>query len=186
MKKTLFLSIVLALFFNGCFYPFSSETTTPKKEIVLPENSPLWLINPEKEGYVTQIGATTNIDKKDFNFHRQKALINASHNLTKKIYIKILNLYRDYEEETNDALTYDKDIKKFAEHISLKSLTHSKIVNTWISSDNQLFVQILVASDIVTEQIQNNSKLLFKINQNLYKNFLSNRAKKDINIMLEQ
>ncbi len=187
MKKTLFLSIIVSVLFSGCFYPFSSKTvTTPKKEVSLPANSPSWLINPDKKGYITQIGATTEIDKKEFNFHRQKALINASHNLTKKIYINTLKLYRDYEEETNDALTYDKDIKKFAEHISLKSLTHSKIINTWISSDNQLFVQISVPSDIVTEQIQNNSKLLFKINQNLYKNFLSNRAKKDIGLMLEE
>ncbi|WP_072679572.1 hypothetical protein [Arcobacter sp. LA11] len=186
MKKTLFLSIIISLLLGGCFYPFSSNTTTSKKEVVLPANSPDWLTNPEKKGYITQIGATTNIDKKEFNFHRQRALINASHNLTKKIYIKVLKLYRDYDEETSDALTYDKDIKKFAEHISLKALTHSKVINTWVSSDNELFVQISVASDIVTEQIQNNSKLLFKVNQTLYKNFLSNRAKKDISIMLEQ
>ncbi len=186
MKKTLLLSIVISLLLGGCFYPFSSNTETPKKEVILPADSPTWLINPKKRGYVTQIGATANIDKEEFNFHRQKALINASHNLTKKIYIKVLKLYRDYEEETNDALTYDKDIKKFAEHISLKSLTHSKIVNTWVSSDNKLFIQISVASHVITEQIQNNSKLLFKVNQTLYKNFLSNRAKKDISIMLEQ
>lgn len=185
MKKTIFLSILVSIFFNGCFFSFSNETTS-KKEIVLPQDSPNWLLNPKKAAYVTQIGATANINKKEFNFHRQKAIINASHNLTKKLYIKTLKLYRDYEEETNDASTYDKDIKKFAEHIALKSLTHSKVINAWVSSDNKLFVQIAVASDTVTEQIQRSSKLLFKVNKSLYRNFLSNRASKDIGTILEE
>ena len=185
MKKTLLLSILISFLLGGCFYPFSTFTTQ-KKEVVLPKNGPEWLINSKKEGYLTQIGITNNIDKKEFDFHKKRALIKASHKLTKKIYIKVLKLYKDYEGKTNDALIYDKDIKKSAEHISLKALTHSKLINTWVSPNNELFVQISVASDIVTELIQNNSKLLFKVNQNLYKNFLSNRAKKEINIILEK
>lgn len=186
MKRTIFLAVLVSIIFSGCFYPFTSEVTPQKKEITLPQDGPIWLINPEKSGYVTQIGAVDNVDKKELSFHKQRALINASHNLTKKLYTKILKLYRDYEEETNDALTYDKDVKKFAEHISLKSLTHSKVINTWLSSDNKLFVQIAVPSDTVTEQIQGSSKLLFKVNKNLYRKFLSNRAKKDIGMVLEE
>lgn len=186
MKKTLFLSILISLLFSGCFYPFTSETNPPKKEIALPKNAPNWVYEPRIHGFVTQLGVTTNINKKEFNFHRQKALIHASHNLTKKIYIRTQKLYKDYEEEKGKASTYDKDIKKFSEHISLKSLTHSKIKNSWISENNQLFIQIAVESDIVADQIQNTSKLLFDVDRDLYRAFLSNRAHKDINKVLEE
>lgn len=192
MKKTLFLSIILAFFYSGCFSvpninPFSKEEKkVEKKEIQIPKDAPSWVFEAKMPGYITQLGVATNIDKKEFDFHRKKALINASHKLTKKIYVRTLKLYKDYEEEKEKASTYDKDIKKFSEHISLKSLTHSRIKNIWVSKDNQLFIQIAVESDIVTKQIQNTSKLLFDVDQDLYRAFLSNRAQKDINKILEE
>lgn len=186
MKKALFLSILSIFLFSGCFYPFSSEVDTPKKEIELPDDAPSWLVNSKKSGFITQVGATDNIDKKKFDFHKQKALINASHNFTKKLYSRIINLYKEYEEETEDNVAYDKDIKKFSEHISLKALTHARVLNTWVSKDNTLFIQIATDSDIVAEQIQNTSKLLFKVNRSLYQSFLSNRARKDIRLIIEE
>jgi putative methionine-R-sulfoxide reductase with GAF domain len=79
----------------------------------------------------------------------------------------------------------DKDIKKFTEHISLKSLTYSKVINTWISEDKELYVQLAVDSNTVATQIQNTSKLLFDVNKMLYQYFLSNRANKEIIQYLE-
>ena len=106
--------------------------------------------------------------------------------MTKKIYIKTITLYRNYLEKLDNPNIFDKDIKKFAEHIALKSLTHSKIVNNWLSDENKLFVQIAVDSEIVASQIQNSSKLIFDVNNSLYIEFLSNRAKKDIIKELEK
>ena len=189
MKKTLFLSIIFTLIFSGCFSfsslnPFSTEKEiVQKKEIEIPEDSPLWLVERRINNTISAIGYSKTkkeLDKKELEFQKQKALITASQNLAKKIYLKTINLYKNYMEKLENPNVFDKDIKKFAEHISLKSLTHSKIINTWISSNDELYIQIAVDSSKVAEQIQYSSKLLFNVDKTLYQNFLSNRAKIDI------
>lgn len=190
MKKTLFVSILVAVVFSGCFSvsklnPFSKDSKSSKGEHTLPDNAPNWVYESYKKGFITQNGVAYNIDEKELTFHKQKALINASHNLTKKIYIKTKEFYINYEDKKDVSPAYDKDIKKFSEHIALKALTHSKIIDSWVSDKNSLFLRIAVDSKIVTKQIQQTSKLLFKVDQNLYRNFLSNRAEKDINNELQ-
>ena len=191
MKKTLLLSIFISVFFSACFSfqsvnPFSEKEVETKKEIEIPDNAPTWLYEKSIRYHISSIGLSVSqkqnekLDKKELTFHKQKALISASQNLTKRIYLKTLNLFRDYLEKLENPNIYDKDIKKFAEHIALKSLTHSKIKNSWESENNELYIQIAVKSDIVADQIQNSSKLLFSLDKNLYKQFLSNRARKDI------
>ena len=190
MKKTLFISILFIVFFAGCFStstlnPFSSEEkeSVQIKEIEIPDDAPLWLVEKKIENNISSIGfseTTKKLDKSELEFLKQKALISASQNLTKKIYFKTIKLFKDYVEKLDNPNIFDKDIKKFAEHISLKSLTYSKIVNTWASSNDKLYIQIAVDSITVAEQIQHTSKLLFDVDKKLYQNFLSNRAKKDI------
>lgn len=200
MKKTLLLQIILstsiAIFFTACFStqklnPFSDkEKVFKKKEIEIPSNAPKWLKERSLKNQVSSIGLSVtkkdSLEKEDFAFHRQQALISASQNLTKKIYFKTTTLYKNYLEKLDNANVFDKDIKKFAEHIALKSLTHSNIVNHWLSQENKLFVQIAVDSQIVANQIQNTSKLIFDVNKSLYREFLSNRARKDIINELER
>jgi hypothetical protein len=59
------------------------------------------------------------------------------------------------------------------------------VINTWISEDKELYVQLAVDSNTVATQIQNTSKLLFDVNKMLYQYFLSNRANKEIIQYLE-
>lgn len=185
MKKTLFLSISIFIFFNACIStqaldPFSSPQKELKKEIEIPDDSPSWLNKRQIKNQITALGLSKSIGKKESDIYVQKALIGASHNLTRKIYIKTMILFKEYLEKTSNNKVFEKDIKKFSEHVALKSLTHAKVQNRWISPNNQLFIQLGVDSITVAEQIQQASKLLFEVNKNLYTNFLSNRAKKDI------
>ncbi|MGB6327833.1 MAG: hypothetical protein WBF48_02805 [Halarcobacter sp.] len=192
MKKTLFLSIIITIFFSACFSfqslnPFSEEKELgEKKEIEIPSNAPIWLEKREVKNHISAIGLSitrkekSNLSEKEFIFHKQKALISASQNLTKKIYLKTLTLYKNYLEKLDNPNIYDKDLKKSAEHIALKSLTYSKATNHWLSDENKFFVQIAVDSQLVAMEIQNKSKLLFKVNKTLYTEFLSNRAKEEI------
>lgn len=195
MKKNLLLTFILTFLFSGCFSfssinPFSGEEKKEEikqEKVEIPQNAPSWVAEPKEKGYVTSVGLATKIDKQEIHFHKQKALFNATHILIKDIYIKTFNLYKEYEEKLENPKTYDKDIKRFAEHISLKSATHSKILNSWFDLEKGLlFIKIGVDSEKVAELIQNNSKLLFDIDKKLYQNFLSNRAHKDITLLLEK
>lgn len=192
MKKNLLVSIFLVFILSGCFSvqsvnPFSKDKeSTEKKEIEVPDDAPSWIEERRLKNNITALGATKNVDKKDLDLHKRKALIVASNNLLKRVYVKTVNIYKNYLEKLDNPNVFDKDIKKFAEHISLKALTRSKIKNSWISKKNELFIQIAVDSDIVAQEIQHNAKLLFETNKTLYHNLLSNRAKKDIIKELEE
>lgn len=185
MKRTLFLLITFALVFTACSFSKKPQVVQ-KKQIEIPTNAPKWVYENTLKNHMVAPGVTKDLNEKELAFQKQKAMINAGHNLTKKIYVKTVNLYKAYLEKLNNPKIFEKDIKKFAEHIALKSLTHSKIKNNWISPENDLFVQVGVDSNIVAEQIQYSSKLLFGADKNLYHNFLSNRAKKDIITYLEK
>lgn len=183
VKKSVFLIFVIVLVFTGCS---QKSATVEKKEVSIPKNAPSWVYEQKLKNHVVAVGVTKNLKKEELQFHKQKALINAGHNLTKKIYIKTINIYKAYLKTLDNPKVFEKDIKKFAEHISLKSLTHSKIKKSWLSENNELFVNIGVDSNIVAEQIQNTSKLLFNVDKKLYHAFLSNRANKDIVKYLEE
>lgn len=194
MKKTLLLSIILSFVFGGCFSfqslnPFSSkkeEKEVVKKEIETPSNPPLWLEQRYIKNHISAIGATQNIEKEELSFYKKRALLAAGNNLLKKIYIKTVNIYKEYEQTQKGIKVFDKDIKGISEHISLKALATSKIKQTWQSEDDELFVQIAINTNYVAQEIQNYSKKIFKKNQALYKNILSNRAKQKIIEKLEE
>jgi hypothetical protein len=195
MKKTIFLSIALSFFFSACFSmpsfsmpslnPFSKdEKSVEKKEIEIPSNAPLWLKQNKVNNQLSSIGVglsnKAKLEEKDLTFLKQKALINAGQNLSKKIYFKTIKIYRDYLEKLDNPNIFDKDIKKLSENVALQSLKQTKILKQWSSNKNKLYVQIAVISTIVASEIQNNSKKLFKVDKTLYTEFLSNRAKEDI------
>lgn len=187
MKKTLLLSTILIFIFSGCF---SLQSQNPlsydKKKIMTPNNAPLWLEKRYIKNHISAIGATKNIDKEEFNFYKKRALLSAGNNLLKKVYIKTVNIYKEYVKEQKDIRVFDKDIKKVSEHIALKALNASKVKHTWQSEDKELFVQLAVDTNFIAEQIQLNSKQLFEKNIALYQNFLSNRAKTSIMKKLEK
>lgn len=197
MNKTFLLSLSFVFFLLGCstktinetiskINPLSKNLPEGKKEIKVPSNAPKWLKKRDIKNNISSLGLVKNVNKKEIKLHTQKALIGASQNLTKKIYIKTITLYKNHVKTLDNPHVFDKDIKKIAEHIALKSLTYSKVKNSWLSDDKKLFIQLGVDSDVVAKQIQEKSKLIFKVDQILYKKFLSNRAKMDIIQYLEE
>lgn len=196
MKKTLLLSIFVIFFFNACFSiqelnPFSNEKKVfQKKPIKIPKDAPLWLIERNIKNSISSIGISISKkqkqEKKEFIFFKQRAYINASQNLTKNIYLKTLKLYSNYLNKVQSSMIFDKDIKKISEHIALQSLNKASITNYWLNNNNELYVQIAVDSSIVAKLIQDNSKKLFILDKELYKSFLSNRAKENIINILEE
>jgi hypothetical protein len=157
---------------------------TVKKNLIIEENAPYWLNDSKIIGHITQIGVAKNIDKKRFSFNRQKALIDARYKLTRKLYIKTQDIYTTYEKKDNKS-SFDKDIKNISQQVSLQSIKESQIINSWISPNNTLYMQVSIKSSIVAKNIQKKSKSLFNKNKGLYTNFLSNEAFIQISKKLE-
>ena len=182
-------------FFNACFSiqalnPFSSEKKVFQKKLIkIPKDAPLWLIERNIRNSISSIGISISKkqkqEKKEFIFFKQRAYINAGQNLTKNIYLKTLKLYSNYLNNVQSSMIFDKDIKEISEHIALQSLNKASITNYWLNN-NELYVQIAVDSSIVAKLIQDNSKKLFNLDKELYKSFLSNRAKENIINILEE
>jgi len=189
MKKNFLLLLFSIFLFSGCFSfsslnPFSDsdrkKETQNKTQIVVPDEAPQWLKDEKEENAIFAIGITkdTNID--NLKFFKQRALINAGNNLSRKIFIKTVLIYQNYLKKASENEVFENDIRDNAKEVALQSLKLSKIKGFWENSSKKLFVRIKVDTKIVAEQIQQNSKKLFKVDQKLYENILSNRAKEDL------
>lgn len=182
MKKNFIFLILVISFFSGCFSlsslnPFSDSKDEEENEIIIPDNAPLWLKKEEYNKTFFAIGVSTKIKPSNLKFYKQKALINAGNNLSRKIYIKTINIFKKYLEKTSNDKIFENDIKKHAKEVSLKILNITKIKGFWQSPQNELFTLIEVPTVEIAEEIQLESKKLFKVNYTLYENILSNRAK---------
>ncbi|WP_417327938.1 hypothetical protein [Halarcobacter sp.] len=184
MIKNLLAIISLTFIFSGCFSlsslnPFSDDEEIVKevKPTKTPEDAPIWVkeINEKNSISIVAFSYIKNGDVKEFD--KKRTLLIASNKLSKKIYLKTIEYYKEYEQKLDNPMTFDQDLKNIAEQISLKAVSKSKIKNSWLSKDNRLFVKLSVDSDFVATLIQNESKNIYKVNKTLYKNILSNRAK---------
>lgn len=184
MLKNLLLTFLLTFVFSGCFSfsslnPFSDEGETKKvvKPTKIPDDAPKWVKEVKEENSISIVAYSyiKNAEVKEFD--KKRTLLIASNKLSKKIYIKTIEFYKEYEQKLDNPMTFDQDLKTIAEQISLKAVSKSIIKNSWLSKDNRLFVKLSVDSDFVATQIQNESKNIYKVNKTLYKNVLSNRAK---------
>ncbi|XPV82242.1 MAG: hypothetical protein ACNI22_17135 [Halarcobacter sp.] len=152
---------------------FKEKVSTQFK---LPDDAPLWVYNSKVLGNISQVGVSKNIKNDKYSFYRELALINASQNLAKKIYIKSRKILNDYYKKESQAKVFEKDINEHAKQIALKSTQKVKVINSFKSKDNTLFVQIVVDSKGVLKYIQESAKTLFKVNKIFENNFLSKDA----------
>ncbi len=192
IKSNLILLILFVFVFIGCFSSKTldssktNEKTVSKKEpeLVYINNEPSWIKNKNIKNHITALGVAKNIDDSVV----KRAFIVAGNNFLKRVYTKTVYIYKEYLKKLDNPNIFDKDIKKVAEHVSLKSfhLAKTKIKDTWLSQNDELFLRLAVATNIVAEQIQEGSKSLFTVDEQLYENFLSNRAKNKIIEVLEK
>ena len=184
MIKNLLAIISLTFIFSGCFSlsslnPFSDDEETVKevKPTKIPEDAPIWVKEINEKNSISIVAFSYIKDGEVKEFDKKRTLLIASNKLSKKIYLKTIDFYKEYEQKLDNPMTFDQDLKNIAEQISLKAVSKSKIKNSWLSKDNRLFVKLSADSDFVATLIQNESKNIYKVDKTLYKNILSNRAK---------
>jgi|GEM_PF-3694062 len=159
----IFFTIFISFSLSGCFswFDFSKE----QKQQTIIEDAPAWVQNPAVEGFVTQLGVSKNIKVKNYSFYREIAILNGTQNLSRKLYIKTFNILNRYWQENSDEKLFEKDIKEVAKQIALKSVKKVKIINSFKSKNNSLFIHLVVDSNEVVENIQAEAKNIFKVNK---------------------
>jgi len=180
MIKTFFTVTCLLFLFSGCFSasslnPFSDDTK--EATLPIPKDAPKWVHNSKERNYISVVSFSTIKNSEVTEFDKKRVLLHAGNTLSQKIYLKTKKFYKEYEKNLDNPKVFEKDVQNIAKQISLKSLSKSKIKDSWLSKDNRLFVRIVVESDFVANEIQTESKNIYKTNEILYKNVLSNRAK---------
>ncbi|WP_320035804.1 hypothetical protein [Halarcobacter sp.] len=191
MKKSFILSVLIISLFGGCFSfsslnPFSdSKDDENRVKIEIPDEAPIWLKEQKEKNNIVALGATKNVNQEQPKLSKQKALISAGHNLSRKVYIKTMKILKNYLEKVPSKV-FEKDLRKEAEQIALKSLDKAKIIGFWENNKKQLFTLIKLDTSTLAEDIQLSSKKLFNVDYHLYENILSNRAKAQIMRQLEE
>ena len=167
MKKNILLLIAALFLFSGCFSlsslnPFSDTKESENKKVIeIPDNAPSWLQEDEETGNITALGATKYLQINEEKLNKQKALISAGNNLSRKIYIKTVLIYKEYLEEAPSNNIFEKDIKDSAKNVALNCLKISRIKGFWQSDEKELYTKISVETQTVVKEIQQISKKLF-------------------------
>lgn len=192
MKKNILLLIAALFLFSGCFSlsslnPFSDTKESENKKVIeIPDNAPSWLQEDEETGNITALGATKYLQINEEKLNKQKALISAGNNLSRKIYIKTVLIYKEYLEEAPSNNIFEKDIKDSAKNVALNCLKISRIKGFWQSDEKELYTKISVETQTVVKEIQQISKKLFNQDSTLEKYMLSEEAKQRITELLEE
>ncbi len=184
MKKTFSLLILVIFSFSGCF-SFLNFWENKKSEISIPEDSPNWVNNPQVKGYMTQLGVAKNIKSEDYKFHREVALINGKQNLIKKIYLKTKIILNEYSKNEKNSAIFEKDINSIAKQVALRSVDDVKVVNSFKSKDDILFLHLILKPSSVLSNIVIESKKFFKVNKLFVQYFSDEKSKQKIIKILE-
>jgi hypothetical protein len=184
MKKTFFLLILIIFSFSGCF-SFLNFWETKKSEISISSDSPDWVNNPQVKGYITQLGIAKNIKSDDYNFYREIALINGKQNLIKKIYSKTKIILNEYSKNEKNSAIFEKDINYIAKQVALRSVDGIKVVNSFKSRDDILFLHLVLNPNNVLSNIVTESKKFFKVNKLFIQYFSDEKSKQEIINILE-
>ena len=89
--KSLVVLSMLTLVLTGC----SSKNEVERFEDPEFKGAPKWVMIPQVEGYVTDIGSAQKNAGNDFSFQREEAMADARNNIAKQITIKVNNMFRN-------------------------------------------------------------------------------------------
>ena len=145
-KKLLFiLPLTLIIFIiAGCS---SSKTQVNENVVGEFDNAPTWINSKQIEGKVSELG---NAKKRKLNFaqQRDRAITNAQENLSKKLHLKIIEIFKLLNEPSIDQELYNKQMLIATDEIMQNASNSFKIRKLWQSETKTIYV--LVSIDIKT------------------------------------
>lgn len=158
-KLLLFIPIALILFLiAGCT---TKDSKLDKKIIGEFDNAPTWIKTKQIEGKISELGKAS-FESNIFAEQRDSAVANAQEDLTKKIRIKILNIFKSINDSNIDVTEYETKVSTATDEIVQSASKNSKIMKLWLSNSKTIYV--LVSTDIqkIKESIKSSTKITFK------------------------
>lgn len=185
--KSLAIGVMTASLFTAC-----SQSNQPQQEAVYvdPEfqGAPSWVMNPMVEGAISDIGSAPKNAANDFGFQRDEAVANARDNIAKQLQVKVSNLFKSFKSSTGSGKdgTFDKSVESVSKQITSQTLSGSKMIKQWRSRTGTMYVQVVLDSSIVKNQMEKSIKTSFKNDKALYQKFLAAKANKELDKELEK
>ncbi|VAY86663.1 hypothetical protein MNB_ARC-1_41 [hydrothermal vent metagenome] len=186
-KSLLLITIVISI--TGCGKNEPVKQTI-EQAYIDPElkGAPKWVMIPEVKGFVAEMGSASRNAGNDFSFQREEAMADARDNLAKQISIKVNNMFKSFKSVTGSGtdVTFDKSSERVSKQIASKTLTGSKVKDTWISRSGTLYVLMVINSQNVTNMMEKAVKTSFKNDKAMYQKFLASKAQDELTQELEK
>ncbi len=196
MKKMI-LAITFASILGAC----TSSQTASQKSInnngaytAQPQNMlgnlPTWALNPYVEGAESAIGMV-KVGASGTANARNKAIAKARVELANQMEVKVQALTKSYSSVVGEGENeiVESVFSQVSKQISRQTLTGSRQIDMFMTSNKELYVLVAVPNDVVKKAIKdgmNNGIEKLKSEEKLYQEFKSDQAQKELDAIIEK
>jgi hypothetical protein len=193
MKKIITSSILalsIAGFISGC----NKNEPTPNQNFqqcqIEGAKAPSWVCDggSTMEGGLFGVGSSQK-NPLGIAFQRTEAAAAARDALARQIKIKVKNMFKQFQATTGigDNQTAEKATQNVSKQIAQATLSDSKIVRTWISPKETLYVLVgMPDPKAIANQVKQAVKTTFKNDQALWQEFKAKKADEELDAAIEK
>lgn len=191
-KMKLLLAAIMLLSLAACTGTetnTSTVSTTPVKEDTM-AGYPAWVIDPSVEDGIGAVGSAF-IGAAGVSFARTEALANARDELARQMEVKVQNMFKSYTNSIGlgGADGVEKVATSVSKQIANQTIKGSKQKGFWISPDKELFVQVIVAEEVVKEEAKEIMKSDVPVGTSdraLWQEFKSKNAQEELDKAIDE
>lgn len=190
MNSKVLKSIVAAAaltLFAGCAAdqsPFAQAPAAVKNKFA---GAPSWVTNPTMEGGICGLGSAP-ASPAGLSFQRTQAQANGRDDLAKQIEVKVSNMVKDFTQVTGvgTSATVDKVSSSVSKQVATQTLNGSKMKNSWMSEDGELFVLMVLDPNVVAKVAKDATTSSFKNDQALWQQFQGKKAQDELDAEIQK
>ena len=186
LLKSLLIVTMSSIVFTGCWW----NKPTVEDVYIDPElkGAPKWVMTPQVEGFIAEMGSASRNAGNDFSFQRNEAMSDARANLVKQIEIKVDTMFKAFKATTGGGkdATFDKSSESVSKQIASRTLNGTIVKETWISESGTLYVLMVIDTKIVEDAMEKTIKTSFKNDKAMYQKFLAAKAQGELSAELEK
>lgn len=183
------IGLISAVVLTGCSskseVDVSNQATYTDIEF---DGAPSWVMNPNVDGYISDIGSAKPNAGNDFSLQREEAIADARNNLVRQIDIKVSNMFKSYKSTTGSGAnaTYEATTDSVSKQVASQSLQGSKMKEMWRSKTGTLYVLVVLPTQKVEKEMAESIKTSFKNDEAMYQRFLADQAQGELADELEK